>query len=335
MSVTLKDISLKAGVSVATVSHIVNNRGDLYAELTRKKVLQVAEDLGYKPNLLALGLRGLPTKQIGLIVPEFFKETHQIEQLATARGYSVVMLAHHADPVIFEDVIKKCVTYSFDGIGIMKPVMTKMDILPKLMPKTPVVILGDDSIEGYDNFIVPLAESTQLATEYLLGLGHQKIGFICNQNRKMPSIDARYKGYEAAVKEHGVWDPAYEISLPDEGNPMERGYHAFKKFFSQCEKSKTPTALVTSNDEVALGVMVAAEEFALKIPEDLSLVGILNLAISLYGRVPLTTVDCNYHGRSVEMMARLLERIKHPDLDTKCFRENPSMVIRQSCRELN
>lgn len=335
MNATLKNISLKAGVSIATASHILGNRGVLYAASTRQKVLAVAKELDYSANLLARGLRGVPTKQIGLIVSSFFPETYLLEEFAASFGYSVQIMAHHSDRKLFEGIVKKCIMCGFDGMVIRRPVKVQKSWLPKIPDKFPVVVLAEDPFAEYDTFIVPREESAKLATEYLIGLGHKKIGFIYAPSASVSVSNSRYYGYERAMKAHGLGSFACEIHLSDKGDSMERGYFAFKQFLSESEKSKIPTGFVTSTDEVALGVMVAAEEYGLNIPGDISIVGQLNCNVARFGRVPLTTVDCNYFGMEIEVMERLMRRIENPEMPVEYFRKSPRMVIRESCRKID
>ncbi len=288
MVVTLKDISKAAGVSIGTISNILNNRPVPYKAETRRKVEKIVRTLGYKPNPMARTLTGAKANLLGIISPSFFMELTHLEHMAEHAGYSVQLSAHRN----YEDELirtaKDFLQRGVEGILVFYPVGQAIEEIHKLAPYTPLVVCGEAPYAGIDSFINPTRQATRLATEYLIKKGHTKIGMVCYAEARGP-VQSRHLGFREALSEYGIgYQSQYFSPLQEADHTVMAGYEAVKKSIKLWQAAgDLPTALVTSNDEIAMGGIVAAQEAGLRVPQDLSIMGLMDLPIAPFARATL------------------------------------------------
>lgn len=327
---TIKEVATLAGVSSATVSHVINETR-FVSDAVREQVVQAMRTLNYQPNALARSLRSGHTNTLGLILPDsanpFFAELgHSIENAAFEAGYSVILCNTENDlqkETLYMDVLTKKLV---DGM-IFVATGDHSDTLKKLKDLEIPVVVMDRDFPGLDLEIV-LTDNLQggvLATEHLISLGHKKIGCIAGPSGINPSSQ-RVTGYVQALQRAGLEiDP--QLIASGDFHP-EAGREAGYKLLSQ---KNAPTAIFASNDLMAIGVLRAANELGLRVPEDLALVGYDDIVLASYTNPPLTTINQPKVEMGLTTLRILLNRIKNKQSAPQRALLPVSLVVRGSC----
>jgi LacI family transcriptional regulator len=286
---TIREVADKAGVSLTTVSHVINNTR-FVAEETRQRVLTAMQELHYRPNALARSLRRGKTNTLGLILPDsanpFFAEVaHSIEDAAFQLGYSVILCNTEGDSkkeFFYVDVLSK---KQVDGIIFMAS-GDQADSLDFIISQNLPVVVVDRDLPNVvaDAVLTNNCQGGYQATHHLLDLGHRRIAIIAGPSNLTPSAE-RVTGYREALKDYGI--------TPDERLVLRGDYHPESGFQSATflfNLPEPPTAIFACNDLMALGVLRAAATFGRRVPQDLSVVGFDNIELSNYSHPPLTSV---------------------------------------------
>ncbi|GAB4305355.1 MAG: LacI family DNA-binding transcriptional regulator [Candidatus Bipolaricaulota bacterium] len=287
--VTIKDIARAAGVSPATVSRALND-SPLLREETKARICRLAVELGYEKNELARGLVKGASGAIGLVIPDitnpFFADIARgVEEVARIRGYGVLLCTTEGDPELERSHLHLLRRKRVDGL-LLTSVTAEDPHLEALVRENVPFVLVSRLVRALDApFVVgDDRHGARLAVEHLISIGHRKIGFIGGPKDVQPSQD-RMEGYQRVLAEQGL--------------PLRRGWAVFASFTQDAgrewgrallSRKDRPTAIFAANDLIALGVMEAAEELKLQIPEDLSLVGYNNISYAALPRIQLTTV---------------------------------------------
>lgn len=286
--VGIVDVAKKANVSTATVSRVLS-RPEAVAEKTAQKVLKAIEVLNYQPNVLARQLRRLETKTILVVVPDitnpfFSKVLRGIESVAVAKGYQVLLGDTGNDVDRESSYLNILQQKKADGMVLLTARMEPRAV-EEIAREFPVV-LACEYIEGSSLPTVSIdnISGARRATEYLIGLGHQRIGCISGPLDIVLSKD-RLKGFYQAMARNSI---TVEPVLVQEGNfTFESGFNLMKKFFAL---GQLPTAIFAANDEMAMGAIKAIKSKGLNVPEDVSVIGFDDLKFSSIFEPSLTTV---------------------------------------------
>ncbi|MFB6290413.1 MAG: LacI family DNA-binding transcriptional regulator [Candidatus Bipolaricaulia bacterium] len=329
--VTMQDIADRTGVSINTVSRALNDKPDINEE-TKKEILQVADELNYQPNRFAQGLRSSKTYTIGVIVadilnPFFSALLKGVEKAAREEGYSIIVQDTDEEYENEKSAIQTALAEQVDGL-LITPVQTdNQTIIDLKQSELPFVLLGRHFDELDTPYVVTddvQGEST--AVEHLIEKGHERIALI-NGPTHISSSKERLKGYKQTMKKHG-------ISIPDsfilQNNvTMEEGYKTGRELLSSSHK---PTAVLCYSDFVALGVLKAARELGLKIPEELAVVGYDDIFFSNNLEVPLTTVRIPKRELATQAFGTLMNLITEEDTGSSFIHQRlePELVIRAS-----
>ena len=309
-SVTRDDVARRAGVSVATVSYVLNAGPKPVSADKRRRVLEAVTQLGYRPNAIARSLRARRTNILGLIVPDsanpyFARLSRSIEDAAAERGYQVVVSNAAEDPEREAAQIEALLRLQVDGLlwvpadlsashaGAPEGVPTVQ--VDRALPPSEAEPAGD-VIES-DN-----ALGGRLAAEHLLELGHRRIAFLSGPAEHLHTIE-RLRGAREAVSEAGV---ELEVRHGDFG--YRSGYEAGRAWFS-LPPAERPTAVICANDAMALGALCAAAEAGVRVPADLSVTGYDDIPQARYTVPPLTTVAQPLDEMAREAIDRLLVRV--------------------------
>lgn len=335
MKPTIRDIAREAGVSVTSVSLVLNNRKNTIAEATKKRIKKVAKQMNYSPNQMAVGLVTKKTKTIGLIVPDisnaFFADlARSVENSLSALGYSLILSnsnnslkesRQYVDILVNRGVDGLIISFSGDDSDDPLEKQSLVETLNKL--DIPLISL-DSWMEGLSCPGISFYHSKggYFATKHLIELGHTKIGCISGKNGNYSS-DRRLKGYKKALEEVGLtYNPTYVC----EGDyQYKSGYNCGKKLLET-----DITAIFVSNDLMAYGVYLAAKEKGVKIPEELSIIGFDDLFFSSMLSVPLTTIRQSVDTLGELACDLLFKRIKKETLDQDFIQLEPDLVIRSS-----
>jgi DNA-binding LacI/PurR family transcriptional regulator len=285
----LRDIAKAAGVTVATASRSLNGAYGVNRH-TRDRVLEAAVRLNYRPNRLARGLVTGRSQMLGLIVSDirnpFFAEVARgAEDAAYAAGCDVVLCNSDLDPQKQRRYIDSLMGKSVDGI-IMNSVMALDDAEQHRLAESgvPVVLLNSSSAKTpFSTVSGDNERGGRLAAEYLIGLGHRRLAHLSGP-RHHGNLTHRAKGFLQAVKEHCE---QATVNVMHGGHTVDGGYAMARKLFR--ERSEV-TAIFAANDAVAFGVLKAASERGVRIPQEVSLVGFDNVDFATIVCPPLTTI---------------------------------------------
>ena len=332
MKITIYDVAKKAGVSTATVSKIINNKGSI-SEKTKQKVLEVMEELQYQPSMIASALKGKSTYTIGLLIPDlsnpiFAEYAKYIEERGQELGFSVIMCNTDANPDKEQKYITLLKQKQVDGIivaarfrnvTLLKNLIKEkfpLAIIAKDLPTLPIdSVTVDDFLGGYQ------------VTEYLLSLGHKKIGVIAEGDK---SSEERIKGYIQALLDVGI-QPAEELIMICDHPTRE---YAKKYAGILLDKEKDMSAIFGCNDLLAIGAMQAARERGLRIPDDLSVIGFDNTDLSTIVIPSLTTVQQPLRDIGHHVVDLLTEQINGTSRTTHRVVLLPELVIRQTTKQV-
>lgn len=324
---TIKDVAARAGISYTTVSHVVNGTRPV-SEQVRRKVEAAIAELGYVPSGVARSLRARATGTLGLLVPNasnpYFAELARgIEDHAERNGYSVILCNSDDDIDKQLRYLRVLLERRIDGL-IVATVASDAAFAQALANLQVPLVLVDRSLEGVsaDQLRVDHEQGAYLATRHLLELGHRRI--VCIGGPASTQVaQLRASGYQRALDEAGVAAQAV-VDCPF----TSPAGHAAAQVLLAAEPR--PTAIFAGNDMIALGVLRAAAEHQLQVPQQLSVVGFDDIEVSRYLHPALTTVGQCIGALGEQVAARLLERIRTPDLAVTQRLIEPILLLRES-----
>ena len=332
MAVTMKDVAKKAGVSVMTVSRVINKKEYIAVE-TRERVESALKELNYKPNINARTLVTKKTDFLGLIVPDianpFFGDlVKAAEKIARERGYSVILGDSGGIPEAEEEYIEAFRGRMCDAIILIAPRVSD-EVIREVNSTIPLVLVDrhmpdDDIIQvTVDNKFGAFS-----AVEHLISLGHRRIGFIMGP-ANVPNAYRRKAGYVEALKKSGI---EIDEELIVQGDfDRETGARAFEVF----NKLKNrPTAVFGSNDLMAFGFIEKAKEARLSIPKDYSVVGFDDIFLCALMEPPMTTVRYPIVEMGIVAIQDLLNSLESKETARLKAKLKHTLIIRQSTARL-
>lgn len=333
-TVSIKDVARLAGVSIATVSRCINEP-DRVRLNTREKVQTAIEQTGYSPNTLAQSFRRGKTHVIMVVLPSvgdpFFTEVMKgIREVATANGYSLLINETQFNTITADEIGSIVVSRQSDGIillAAMSPFGTRV-LSAKNQRALPMVIgceTVSPELRNYPGIHIDNISAAREATNYLLGLGHEKIAFVYGEHRTLLTMD-RERGYREAMAEAGrVIDSGWVVkgSLTLDG--------AIRATEGLLAHPNPPTAIFCANDEMAMGCLHAVKSAGLDVPRDISVIGFDDNRYAKVTDPPLTTVAQPAEEIGQKVMERLLEEIENGrSKDTVAEIVPHELVIRSS-----
>jgi LacI family transcriptional regulator len=341
MRVTIKDIAKKTGLSVSTVSLVLNHKKHRISEETCRRVMQAAEELHYRPNQMAVGLITKKTRTIGLIVPDvtnmFFAEIAKgAEAQCQKSGYSIILCNTNDNPEKDIDYINVLMDRGVDGILFTMAVNSTTNKASECIKifnqfEKPAILVDrvlnvNNSDNGFPSVTVDNELGGYLATCHLLELGHRKIGCITGPMGAQSS-QQRLFGYIRALQEFNC---PFDQTLIKEGDyHTSSGQILFKEFFKQ-----GVTAVFAFNDMIAYGVYCQAKKIGLHIPQDLSIVGFDDLPFSEILETPLTSMKQPAYEIGECAVKKMIEKINNPQLQTKNTVFKPELIVRKSTSQI-
>ena len=311
--VTINDVAERAGVSIKTVSRVLNNEPNV-RPTTRTRVEKAVQELDYSPHPSARGLAGAKSRMIGLIYenpsPNYlFQATSGALQASERAGYGVSLLAPEPDDGDLAETVRRFVAQSrIDGLLLIPPVgdvRAVVDVLDEI--ELPYVRVAP--LDGRPGIGVAIDDRIAAATviEHFTGLGHQRIGCITGP-ADHGAAAARLDGYRLGLARAGIdFDP--ELVVPGRFD-AESGREAAAHFL---ELDDPPTAIDASNDEMAAGLLQIALERGWKVPDQLSIAGFDDTPLSRSTWPALTTVRQPIRSMVYRATELLLEAISSPD----------------------
>ncbi len=331
MIATIRDVARKAGVSVATVSRVISENGYPVASGTRARVLDAASALGYSPNLVARGLKKRTSRAIGLIVPDisnpFFPAVARgAEDVASRHDYTVVLCNTDEQLRKERQYLSLLRRHWIAGVLFATNKANTRHLRWLLEHNIPAVLVACD-VEALplDAVFVDSLHGAWLATRHLITLGHTRIAHVAGPSRIVVGRE-RLLGYRRAMAASGLqvrddWVVAGDFHA-------EEGYRGTRSLLTRKDR---PTAVFAANDLMALGVLRAAQEAGMHVPDDLAVVGFDDIPLAQMISPALTTVAQPTYRMGALAMERLLERIAGGSSGRRKIKLEPQLVIRQSC----
>ena len=287
MSVSLRDVAKAAKVSVGTVSNVLN-RPEVVAPETLARVQATIKELGFVPNGFARHLRSGQSRTLGLIVPDvanpFFTEVARgVEDAASKRDYAVFLCNSDESATKEDRYVNVLIQQQVRGV-LITPADMKSDRLEVMRERGIAVTLLDREIKGRKQCSVSVDDvhGGQIAIEYLAGLGHKNIAWVCGPE-SIPQVADRGAGVTKAAKVAGAKIETIRVPLMN----AAKGEEAAKKIL---ELDEMPTAIFCANDLLALGVMRALLANKVRIPEQVSVLGYDNIEFAPSAAVPLSSI---------------------------------------------
>lgn len=327
--VSMRDIAEEAGVSIATVSHVLNHTRKVSSG-TLERVLKVSRAMGYTPAAHPRA-NGRPEKAddatIGMIVSDiqnpFFTETIKgFQDQARIHNIDVIITDSNYDPLRTHHNAKRLMRLGVAGVAVLatEPHHLIQDLLSESRICT--VYIDSSRVGPYIGSLnLDYAEGIRLAVEHLKAQGHERIGYIGSQ-LTVEAVQARKRAFIELLPDKLM---AAQLVIDTEGT-VEGGYFACSKLISRCE----PTAIVCSNDLLAIGSLHYTSDQGIQVPRQLSVIGFDNIHFSKFTMPELTTVDLpklECGATAFDLLSQMLENESH---EGKSVAIKPQLVIRQS-----
>ncbi len=334
MSVTLTDVAQVAGVSVATASRVLSHSDHPVNSQTRQRVQQAADELGYRPNLIARNLRLERTFTLGVVlenVAEFFTSLilRGILDYFAGSAYSIIILNTYYDERTEIEAVKALIRRSAEGIIFIDTAMHSVEDIasPNAIPS---VFVNRRYKVAEKHCIIPdNRHNAQLATEHLVKLGHRRIAYIGGPEGWEATYE-RHAGYCDVLTQYNL---SYQPPMVAEGDwQLASGYQSAQRF---ARLPNPPTAIFASNDRMALGAIYALHDDGKCVPEDVAVVGFDNRAFTELVRPAITTVSLPGHEMGQTAARLLLNQVEGQDLPRGIVPTCGQMIVRESCGALH
>ncbi len=329
MPVTMRDVAEKAGVSIKTVSRVVNNQSEI-SEETRQRVQAVIEELGYRPNLIARGLVTQRSYTIGLVFPDitnpFFPDVARgVQDAARAKDYNTLLCNSDENQQEELRTLHSLAAQGVDGI-IIFPCFRTGNNLPLFAEEFGPIVSINYMLE-YPNISVLLTENAygaRLAVDHLVGVGHHHIAMLAGLESS-PMRGRRLSGFLEAMSAHAL--PVPEHRVRSSSPTLESGY---EKALDMLRQDPKITAIFAYNDLMALGAIRACNKLGLRVPDDCAVVGFDDIQLASLVSPALTTIRLDKYEIGQMAMQRLLKMISSPEVKLPPLSLNVEFVRRES-----
>ena len=320
MNITIYDVAREANVSMATVSRVVNGNPNV-KPATRKKVNDVIERLGYRPNAVARGLASKKTTTVGLIIPDishiFYAELARgIEDIATMYKYNIILSNSDQNEEKEMHLIQTMLGKQVDGLIFMSNHINDEHVKEFDRSPVPVVLAGSVEKSGKIASVnIDYKEAAREVVQSLIDNGHKRIAYVTSSFRDVISTEYALAAYKETLEEAGI----YNEELVVEGDyTYDSGIEAWEKLN---EVSERPTAVFVYNDEMALGVVHGAQDAGLTVPDDLEVISFDSTKLSLMVRPQLTAVAQPLYDIGAVAMRLLTKLMNKEEV------ENPVVIL--------
>ena len=326
-AVTIHDVAKRAGVSVATVSRVLNRKAPVKEE-TSRQVLEIARSLRYVPNVAARSLSSRRSHTLGVVLPdvhgEFFSEVIRgIDAAARKEGYHILVSGSHSDPGELVEVLD-AMRGRVDGVIVMSPEEAASRVREEMRHDLPIVLLNAHTAE-YDTVTIDNYGGAHAMVSHLASLGHTAIAFVKGPEHNGDARE-RLRGYRHGMRR---LTRGGTRTLEIAGDFSEES--GFAAGMSVATMRPRPTALFAANDSMAVGALSALAKKQLRVPDDVAVAGFDDIPIARYVSPPLTTVHVEIAeiGRPAFDLLSASFAKRHDARRQECVAT--SLVIRQSC----
>ncbi|MGE8081667.1 LacI family DNA-binding transcriptional regulator [Peribacillus loiseleuriae] len=325
---TIREVAAKAGVSTATVSRIINNKGQATPE-TIARVRAIIKELGYRPNVVARSLTSGKSNTIALLVPTinnpFFPELARgIEDVANSYGMNVFLCNTDDEREKVTNYLVSLQERYVDGVIINSLNLTNEDLVELHSNGIPTVTLDRTfSTHEFSSITVKHRIGSQLATKHLIDIGCKRIGLIRGPEDDFTAVQ-RMWGYRDYVKEFDWFDQSW-IALGDFS--VKSGYLCMKELF---QRHPDIDGVFASNDLMAIGLLKAAHEWGRKVPDELAIIGFDGIDMSQYTTPPISTIKQPIYEMGKMAMEELIRLIREPESESSKMELDVDLILRES-----
>ena len=332
MATSIKDVAREAGVSIATVSRVLNDI-DVVNEDTKKKVLDAIKKLGYRPNIVARSLKTQRTKTVGILVPDissgFYPEiVRGAEDVANIYDYNVILCNSDFDYDKEKDYLKVLKEKMVDGVIYMSSCLEEetLDIINELDLKT-VLAESKDKQGRLPSVIIDNIKASYDATKFLIDKGLKNIAFVGINKDESNAWGERHLGYEKALEESGITIDKDLVFFKD--LRVKSGYKAIEAFLANNKKFD---GVVCSSDEIAIGVINALREKGINVPGDVSVIGFNDNDVASCFYPKITTVRQPSYDIGSVAMRMLIKILNNKPLEQDQYVLDYDLIQRESCK---
>jgi LacI family transcriptional regulator len=330
VNVTIKQVAQEAKLSVATVSRVLNAKGQV-SEETKRLVLEVAERLRYVPNIAARSLITSRTNTIGVLLPdlygEFFSEVLRgMEMVSRKHEYHLLVSSMRSGNTDFVAVLR-ATRGRVDGIAVMSPEIPLQTLQSNLPNTLPTVVLNCIFNKcPFDSLNIDNHGGAFAMVRHFIKLGHRRIALIKGPEDNHDSRE-RLNGYRQGLRRHGA---KWSAELEFEGDfGEESGYRAGKQIL---KLNPRPSAVFAANDSMAIGALYALQEGGVRVPEEIALAGFDDIPMARFISPPLTTVRVSIAELGTRSIERLIYGIHKKNKHRRRHETLPTLiVVRKSC----
>lgn len=335
MKPTIYDVAEKAGVSIATVSKVINKTGKI-GDKTKQKVNRIMKEINYQPSMVASALTGKRTNTIGLLIPDianpFFAElARHIEDRGQEEGFNVVMCNTDDDPDKEAQYLQWLRQKSVDGIILATGVQTELTLKELTEQKLPFALIARDLPSlAVDTVLIDDYLGGYQATSHLIECGYKEILSVTT-NQESYSERERLRGYHQALADAGL--PFKEELILKCKSTIEAGYETIQTYLKKSNK-ENPKAVFAFNDLIAIGIINGARDSGLKVPEELAVVGFDNTILATVSTPPLTTVAQPIADMGIQVINLLVESMREEQRSKRRIVLTPELVIRGTTKNM-
>lgn len=330
MAATITEIAKVAGVSIATVSRVLNKSSHPISEATRQRILKLAEEMDYQPNLVARSLRLDSTNTVGIIVESLLSPfippiITGIQETLKPAGYMSFILNTNENPEIEVESINALNHRQIDGIIFVATWDRSPTLVEGLTGKPYVFVHRHFETYTQNSVLVDERWGAGLAVRHLAELGHQRIAFIAGPQDWDASI-FRLQGYQEALQAAGL---PYDARLVVDGSwEIEGGVQAVEELL---QRGRLPTAIFAANDPLALGAIYALQDHCIRVPEDVAVVGYDDREFASLVRPAITTITLPCFDMGVAAAKLILKMMKGEIKSSKPVQVRGRLITRESC----
>ncbi|MEC9489687.1 MAG: LacI family DNA-binding transcriptional regulator [Halanaerobiales bacterium] len=336
MGVTIKDVAKKAGVSIASVSRVINDSKPVAPE-TKDKILKVIEETGYKPNAMARGLKKNESGLIGLVTPDMQNGTFSelvkgIEGVIEKNSMSLIVANSKGE---IEKELKALHIFKeqqLEGIIFSGVKFTKKhkDYFDRYQVPT-VVVSQKFPGSGLPHLTPDNIEAAKTAVEFLIENNHREIAMLHGPLYDQSSGKERYLGYKKALKNAGLKENSDYVKKVEFS--INSGYHKMQELIDEVEK--LPTAVFAASDRVAIGALDCCLDNGLKVPDNISIIGFDDIELATVVRPKLSTIRVDHVELGRKVVEVLLAQIKKEEVKPECQKIDFELINRATVKNLS
>lgn len=327
--VTIKDVARLSGVSISTVSRVINSSRPV-SPAVRKRVQEIIDETGYKPNDIARSLVTKKSYLIGVIINDLAQSyvadiVRGIEEIGKMYGYDILLCCSYFSTDAQEKYLQLLNRKQADGIFMVGYSFDdEITELAKSMKK-PCVYFTKQIKDDMKHIAIDNSDAIYEATKYIFSTGNKKVAFMSDYAERSTAESDKINGFERAIEENGLNPKDAKIFLAD-GRRYKNAYGVGEEILAEV---KNLDAIICSSDELAIGVMNYLQDNGLKVPDDISIMGMGNIKECEYVRPSLTTIGEPFYDYGAVGMSMLIKTIKG-EADAKSFVELPFTIEKRN-----